>query len=190
MRPHWKFWPLRLPKSITLPETNLVFNLDVTAARYPNKDAIRFFGANLTYAELKDQAEAVAGWLQCVANVAPGDRVLLYLQNCPQHVIATYAILRAQCVVVPVNPMNRAEELRHYISDAGARVVICAADLAPIVTQANAELPADQRARHLLVTRYTDAMPPSGAMHPDEAPPAAWNAWLEADPALPAGATR
>ena len=190
MRPHSKFWPLRLPTSITTPETTLVFNLDVTAVRYPNKDAIRFFGANLTYAELKRQADAVAGWLQRVANVAPGDRVLLYLQNSPQHVIATYAILRAQCVVVPVNPMNRAEELRHYISDAGARVVICAADLAGIVAQASAEVGADDRVRHLLVTRYADAMPPSGSIDPEEAPPAAWTAWLEGDPPLPAGATR
>src|SRR5262245_25394350 len=137
MRPHWKFWPLRLPRSITLPETTLVFNLDVSAARYPNRHAIRFFGANFTYAELKRQVDALAGWLQNVAKVAPGDRVLLYLQNSPQHVIATYAILRAQAVVVPVNPMNRAEELRHYISDSGARVAICAADIVGMVAQAN-----------------------------------------------------
>jgi fatty-acyl-CoA synthase len=190
MRPHSKFWPLRLPKSITLPETTLVFNLDVTATRFPNKDAIRFFGAGLTYAELKRQADAMAGWLQRVANVAPGDRVLLYLQNSPQHVIATYAILRAQGVVVPVNPMNRAEELRHYISDAGARVVICAADLATIVEQANTGLGADEQVRGLLVTRYSDMMPPRGQMDPEEAPPAAWSAWLDADPPLPVNATR
>ena len=190
MRPHSKFWPLRLPPSITLPETTLVFNLDVTAARYPNKDAIRFFGANLTYAEMKRQVEAVAGWLQRAAEVAPGDRVLLYLQNSPQHVVATYGVLRAQAVVVPVNPMNRAEELKHYIIDSGARVVVCAADLADTVAQANAELTADQRVRHVLVTRYADAMPPRGQMDPDEAPPPAWSAWLEADPPLPAGTTR
>ncbi|HUL64349.1 MAG TPA: long-chain fatty acid--CoA ligase [Burkholderiaceae bacterium] len=190
MRPHSKFWPLRLPLSITTPETTLVFNLDVTAARYPDKDAIRFFGANLTYSGLKRQVDAIAGWLQNVANVSPGDRVLLYLQNSPQHVVATYAILRAQAVVVPVNPMNRAEELRHYIADAGARIVICAADLVDVVTQANAEVGAGERLRHMLVTRYADAMPPRGAIDPEEAPPAAWNMWLEADPPLPAEASR
>jgi fatty-acyl-CoA synthase len=190
MRPHTKFWPRRLPASLTLPETTLVFNLDVSAARYPNKDAIRFFGANLTYAGLKRQADAIAGWLQRVAGVAPGDRVLLYLQNSPQHVVATYGILRAQAVVVPVNPMNKAEELRHYISDSGARVMICAADLAGLVAEANGGLGVDERARHLLVTRYADAMPPRGQMDPQEAPPAAWSSWIDADPPLPAGATR
>jgi fatty-acyl-CoA synthase len=190
LRPHSKFWPLRLPTHITTPETTLVFNLDVTAARYPNKDAIRFFGANLTYAELKRQVDLMAGWLQRVAQVQPGDRVLLYQQNSPQHVIATYAILRAQGVVVPINPMNRAEELRHYITDAAARVMICAADLVATVTQADAALDAGARLRHLLVARYADMMPPPAATDPEEAPPTAWTSWLEADPALPTGATR
>jgi len=190
LRPHSKFWPLRLPTAITTPETTLFFNLEVTATRYPGKDAIRFFGANLTYAELRRQAESIAGWLQRVAEVQPGDRVLLYLQNSPQHVIATYGILRAQAVVVPVNPMNRAEELGHYITDAGARVIICAADLAATVAQADAEVAAGQQLRHLLVARYADMMPPPGGMDTQEAPPPAWSSWLDADPPLPPRATR
>ena len=58
-----------------------------------------------------------------------GDRVLLYMQNCPQFIIAYYAILRADAVVVPVNPMNRTEELRHYVEDSGARVAIAGQDV-------------------------------------------------------------
>ncbi len=49
--------------------------------------------------------------------VGKGDRVALYMQNCPQFVVALYAILRADAVVVPVNPMNRADEFSHYITD-------------------------------------------------------------------------
>jgi fatty-acyl-CoA synthase len=45
--------------------------------------------------------------------------VLLYMQNSPQWALAFYAILRAGAVVVPVNPMNRTDELRHYIDDTG-----------------------------------------------------------------------
>jgi fatty-acyl-CoA synthase len=86
--------------------------------------------------------------------------------------------------------MNRAEELQHYITDAGARVVICAADLAGLVAQANAGLKADEQVRRILVTRYADMMPAHDKMDPAEAPPAAWNTWLDADPPLPANATR
>ncbi|HXF47138.1 MAG TPA: long-chain fatty acid--CoA ligase [Burkholderiaceae bacterium] len=186
MRPHERFWPARLPPRLTLPETTLVYNLEVSATRYPDKDAIRFFGRRFTYAELKRQADALAGWLQRAAGVAAGDRVLLYMQNAPQFVIGTYGILRAGAVVVPVNPMNRAEELRHYITDAGARVAICAADLVPFVVAANDGLPAEQRLQHLLVTRYADAMPPQADIDAAEAPPPAWLPWLYAEaPATP-----
>src|SRR6185503_10907900 len=56
-------------------------------------------------------------------------RVLLYSQNSPQFIIAYYAILRADGVVVPVNPMNKSEELAHYIGDSDARVAIAGQEL-------------------------------------------------------------
>ncbi|PPE71546.1 long-chain fatty acid--CoA ligase [Caldimonas thermodepolymerans] len=186
--PHAKFWPRRLPRALTVPETSLWFNLEVSAARYPNKDCLIFFGRRYTYAEVLRQAEALAGWLQQHAGVRRGDRVLLYTQNCPQHVIATYAILRADAVVVPVNPMNRTEELKHYITDPEAKVAICSAELAGYMDAASAALPPAQRLQHLLVTRYADAMPAQD--DPQDAPPPAMAEWLRADPPLPAGAVR
>ncbi len=56
--------------------------------------------------------------------VKRGDRVLLFMQNSPQFMIAFYAILRADAMVVPVNPMNLTEELRHYVADSDAVVAI------------------------------------------------------------------
>ena len=73
--------------------------------------------------------DALAGFLQKRWSVAKGDRVLLDLQNSPQFVIAFYAILRADAVVVPVNPMNRSEELRHYVADSDAKVAIAGQDV-------------------------------------------------------------
>ncbi len=182
-RPAEPFWPKRLPRALAVPSTSLWFNLEVAATRYPDKPAYLFFGKPLTYRDLHAQAEKIAGWLQG-AGVKAGDRVALFLQNCPQFPAALYGILRANAVVVPVNPMNRADEFRHYITDPGARVVICSADLAAIVDQANAALPEADRLEHVLVTRYTDAMP-AGDLPPELAPPPAMDAWLRADPALP-----
>ena len=187
-RPHFRIWPKRLPREVIAPETSLWVNLDISAIRYPDKPAYVFFGRSLTYRELREQAEALAGWLQSVG-VEAGDRVAIYLQNCPQFAVAFYGIARANAVVVPVNPMNRAEELQHYIADPGTRVVICSADLAAIVAAAQAALPPDQRASEVLVTRYTDAMP-EGALDPDDAPPPAMEAWLRSDPPLPSGYQR
>ncbi len=190
-RPHLKHWPHRLPLQLDVPETSLWFNLEVSARRHPNKPAYVFFGAELTFADLYRQAEALAGWLQA-QGVGTGDRVAIFLQNTPQYVVAFYAVMRANAVVVPVNPMNRVEEFGHYITDPDTRVVITSADLAAVVATANAALPADQRIGALLVTCLAETLPGgrSSAIPPDLAPSPAIAAWLDADPPLPDGATR
>lgn len=92
------------------------------------------------------------------------------MQNCPQFALAVYAILRADAVVVPVNPMNRTEEFQHYITDPQAKVVVCSADLAAFVDAANRALPDADRLAHVIVTRYSDTMP-SGVIDAGEAAP-------------------
>lgn len=188
-RPHHAIWPKRLPRRLEVPATSLWFNLEVTATRFPNKPAYVFFGRVFTFSQLRAQAEALAGWLQHEAGVKAGERVLLCMQNCPLFVIAFYAILRANAVVVPVNPMNKADEFGHYITDPEAKVALCSADLAGVVAQADAALPEAQRLRHVLVARYTDALP-EGDIPEDERPAPALMEWLTAERPLPAGCTR
>jgi fatty-acyl-CoA synthase len=84
--------------------------------------------------------------------------------------------------------MNRADEFGHYITDPEARVAIVSADLAGIVAEANGRLPPEQRLRHVLVTRYAEAMPAPEALDPGEAPAELVLAWLQADPAMPSAA--
>ena len=170
-----------------LPETSLWANLEISARRYPDKPATQFFGQAMPFATLHAQAEALAGWLQA-HGVAKGDRVAVFMQNCPQFVVAVHAVLRADAVVVPVNPMNKADEFVHYISDPGTKVVLTTADLAATVAEADARLPAHQRLQHTVATRFTDAMPQ--VLDPAELPSPAILQWLQADPVLPAGTTR
>jgi fatty-acyl-CoA synthase len=177
-RPHHRFWPRRLPHRITPPATSLWVNLEVSATRYPDKPALVFFDRSTSYRELHDQAERLAAHLHA-RGVRSGDRVILFMQNCPQWIVAHFAILRANAVVVPVNPMNRAEELKHYITDPDARFAICAADLADDLLLANAELPEAQRLQHLVVAHYQDAIGPDA----DIPPP--WADWLSSRHALP-----
>ncbi|RZJ24255.1 MAG: long-chain fatty acid--CoA ligase, partial [Haliea sp.] len=174
-RAHFKFWPKRLPHAITPPATSLWHNLAVSALRFPDKAALVFFGQVFTYAEVLDQAERLAATLHALG-VKKGDRVVLDMQNCPQWVIANFAILRADAVVVPVNPMNRAEELKHYITDPDARVAIIAADLAPELARANAQLEAGERLQHMIVSHYSDAFDLQA--EGDQTLPPAWQEWL------------
>ena len=180
---HHRFWPTRLPHRITTPATSLWCNLDVSAQRYPDKPALVFFDHVLSYRELRAQVERLAAHLR-QQGVQDGDRVILFMQNCPQWVVAHFAILRANAVVVPVNPMNRAEELKHYLIDPDARVAIAAADLAGELLKANSEVREGDRLRHLVVSHYSDAIGPAA-----EIPPA-WADWLgtrHPTPSLPGG---
>ncbi len=177
--PHHRFWPTRLPHRITPPATSLWHNLAVSALRYPDKAALVFFDLTMTYRQLHDQVERLAAHLR-EQGVQDGDRVILLMQNCPQWVVAHFAILRANAVVVPVNPMNRADELQHYITDPDARVAICAADLAGELHKADGAVPEEARLRHVVVSHYSDAFGPAA-----EIPPA-WSQWLGARHAAPA----
>ncbi|HDZ55903.1 MAG TPA: long-chain fatty acid--CoA ligase [Pseudomonas xinjiangensis] len=125
---HYKVWPEQVPKQLELPATSLFHNITVSALRYPQHAAIYYYGTTITYQELQQQAEAIAGYLQN-AGVKAGDRVLLYMQNSPQYIIGYFAILRANAVVVPVNPMNRAAEIKYLIEDTQAPVALCTQEL-------------------------------------------------------------
>ncbi|MEO7917793.1 MAG: AMP-binding protein, partial [Dokdonella sp.] len=96
-------WPIGVPHHLELPVTSLCDNLEISARRYPDKAAILYYGGSLSFAELKTQVDAIAGYLQTHCGVTRGDRVALFMQNSPQFMIAMYAILRADAMVVPVN---------------------------------------------------------------------------------------
>jgi fatty-acyl-CoA synthase len=173
-------WPRRLPASIEPPATSLWDSLAVNARRYPDRTALIFLGSRTTYRELQDASERLAGWLHALG-VNRGDRVLVAMQNCPQLVIAHLAIARANAVVVPVNPMNRADELRHYILDAEAMVGITTADLAPeLAAASNGAEPGDGLA-HLVVSHFTDAIDADNRSDV----PSQWREWLLAKHELP-----
>jgi fatty-acyl-CoA synthase len=163
---HFAFWPKRRPHEFPVPATSVAHNLATSAARWPEHPAIVYYDTPIAYGRLWREVEALAGYLEHDAGVARGDRVLLFMQNSPQFVVAYYAILRANAVVVPLNPMLVAEELRAYIDDSGATVAIAGQELASRL-QAYAPDPL----RRVVVAAYSDyveratdlALPPSVA---------------------------
>lgn len=152
--PHHRFWPRGLPRQFHVPRTSLYYNLEVAATRYPDKPAIVFFDTVITYAQLRERVDALAGFLQRNCGVGKGDRVALFSQNCPQYVIAFYAILRADAVVVPVNAMSTAGEFDYYLENSGAEVAVVARDL---FASAQPAVEAG-RVRAAVVLEYADAL--------------------------------
>jgi fatty-acyl-CoA synthase len=145
---HFAHWPPGLPRTLEVPQENVYRNLEAAAARHPDRCVVDYYGTRVSYAEVKGDADALGGFLQQRCGVKKGDRVLLYMQNSPQFVIAYYAILRAGAVVVPVNSMNLAEELAHYVEDAQARVAIVGQELHERIAPLALE--------HVIVATYSD----------------------------------
>ncbi len=156
-------WPAYLPRGLTPPQTSVWVNLEVSARRYPGKAAFICYDNTLTFAQLASDAEKLAGFLQKRCAVAKGDRVLVFAQNSFAFVMAYYAILRADAVVVPINPMNLRQELRKLLADCGAKVAIVAQELwpqaAPLVEDGiaakNATLWSDALAANLRPSEHT-----------------------------------
>ncbi|RTL21275.1 MAG: long-chain fatty acid--CoA ligase [Burkholderiales bacterium] len=180
-RAHHPFWPARVPHAISPPATALPDNLAVNARRFPDRAALIFLGHTTTYAELAAQVARLSAWLH-QRGIRKGERVLVDLQNCPQLVIAHYALMSLGAVVVPVNPMNKAAELRHLLDDSGAVLAITSVELCAEWLAAGIAAP------QLLVTRLSEVLP--GGRAPEDASlPAGWADWLNADLPLPAGAS-
>jgi long-chain acyl-CoA synthetase len=100
--------------------TNLATVLEKSAARYPDRVAVRLDDYQLSYAHL-DEASARLATLLRDHGLAAGDRVGVMLPNVPQFAVVYYGVLRAGGVVVPVNPLLKSREVEYYLSDSGAR---------------------------------------------------------------------
>ncbi|PPF23094.1 long-chain-fatty-acid--CoA ligase [Rathayibacter tritici] len=143
-----------VPTELELPTGSLVDIVTESAERYPQHVALEFFGRSTSYSQLADEVERAAEGLRRLG-VRAGDPVALILPNCPQHVVAFYAILRLGAVVVEHNPLYTPRELRHQFEDHGARVVIAWTRVVPTVH----DLPADLGIESVIAVDLTRAMP-------------------------------
>jgi fatty-acyl-CoA synthase len=149
---HFKFWPDHALHHLDLPATNMFYNLEVSARRHPHKPCLVFYDTSITFAEVFDEAQRIAGFLQQRCGVGDGGRVMLFMQNSPQFVIAYYGILRANAVVVPLNPMNLTQEFLRCARDAGATTVVVSQELYPRVEP----LIGGPDLEHVIVAAYSD----------------------------------
>ncbi|MDN3358290.1 AMP-binding protein [Actinomadura sp. DC4] len=153
-RPWLRFYADGVPDDVQVPDVPLTYLLDSSAERFPGRKALMFFGRSMTYSRLLNDVNRFAGALRRIG-VRKGERVAVILPNCPQEVIAFYAILRIGAIVVPTNPLYTASELRHQLDDSGARVVIVFDKAYETLTQA---MPGTA-VEHVVVTSLADHLP-------------------------------
>jgi acyl-CoA synthetase (AMP-forming)/AMP-acid ligase II len=163
-----KSWPDGIPQKLVFPNKPLYEFLRDNAQRYPEKVAINFYGREIGFQELDDLSDRFATALND-SGLNKGDRVGLYLENCPQFVIAYYGTLKAGGVVVAVNPMFKEDELLYELKDSGTKIIIVLDHLYPLVREVQKKIQLFQ----VIVTSYRDFLSenPSLPVHPSMQPP-------------------
>ncbi len=135
--------------------TGSLLDIVASSARdYPDAPALQFFGREMTYRELMDAVEHAAAALKALG-VGKGDTVAIVLPNCPQHIVAFYAILRLGAIAVEHNPLYTPRELRKQFEDHGAKTAIVWSKVVHTVQ----EFPADLAVENLVSVDVTRAMP-------------------------------
>ena len=108
---------------------NLARAFEESVQRHPEKIALFWGEREFSYAELWKQSRFVSTELGGRFGVKPGDRVGLWLKNCPEFVPALFGILHAGAVVVPINNFLKPDEVNYILADAGIDVLITDAEL-------------------------------------------------------------
>ena len=168
--------------SLTLPSPDapLHEHLRAHARRTPDKPAYLWYGAALTFAELDRASDAFAARLAALG-VRKGEPVALFMNNCPQYIMAHYGIQKLGAIVCPCGPLNKEHELEYQLSDLQARVIVAADTLLPVVDKVRAQT----ALQHVFAVRYEDMLPeqPALTVPPDllalKAKPCEWPAGVE-----------
>lgn len=151
-----KAWPNGTPNTPQYPhgEVALTEYLRIWARLQPQKPAVIFYGHVTSYADLDKQSDRFAALLMA-KGVRKGDRVAVFMPNCPQFHIAFFGILKLGAIHVPVSPLSRAFELAYELNDTDTEVIVALDQLAPVVDQVRGET----KLREVIVTSFADVLP-------------------------------
>jgi long-chain acyl-CoA synthetase len=153
-RPWLAHYDPGVPATLAYPAVRVDELLRRTAERYPDRAALVFCGRRTSYETLDETVDRVANGLRRLG-LERGERVALFMPNCPQLVIAFYAVWRAGYVAVPTSPRATGAELSRYLTDSGAAAAIVLDRLRPSLEAA--ALP--PTLRHLVVADVAEELP-------------------------------
>ena len=116
--------------------------------------ACLWYGHAMSYAELDAASDAFAARLQALG-VAKGEPVVLFLNNCPQYLVAHFGIQKIGAIVCPSGPLNKEHELAYQVDDLKARVIVAASSLLPVVDKVRTS----GTLAHVFAVHYADLLP-------------------------------
>ncbi|RCK76288.1 MAG: Long-chain-fatty-acid--CoA ligase [Anaerolineae bacterium] len=154
-RPWFKHYDKGVPFHIDYPEIPLFELLEESARKYPDAPCTIFKGAVITYKEMSELTDRLAGALADLG-VKKGDRVGIFMPNTPQFVIAYFGILKAGGVVVATNPLYTPREIEHQVKDAGIEIMIVMSNFYNTIKKVQPNTPI----KKVIVTNLKETLPP------------------------------
>ena len=118
-----RHYDYNVPTTIRYPRLPVHELLGIPANAFPDKAALNFFGTEVTFWDLRQQMLRMANALGALG-IKKGDRVGIHLPNCPQYPIAYYAALSLGAIVVNLNPMYTADELKMMVETTSLTTLI------------------------------------------------------------------
>lgn len=135
---------------------NLGQMLEETCRMHGDRLFIIHDKSRLTYSAFNAAVNALASHLQGLG-IQKNDKVAVMLPNCPEFIIAYFAVVKIGAIAVTLNVLSTAFELRHLLSDSDAKVLIAQESVERRFDEIRTELPL---CRHLIVTRGMDKESP------------------------------
>ncbi|MBC8336116.1 MAG: long-chain fatty acid--CoA ligase [Anaerolineales bacterium] len=149
-----KNYDVGVPQNIDYPQKPLFHFLEDAAQKYPDKACTIFKGAEVTYKEMDEITDTLAGALADLG-VKKGDRVGIFMPNTPQFVMAYYGVLKAGGVVVASNPLYTASEIAHQAKDAGIEIMLVMSNFYQTVKSAQDQT----NVKTIIVTNLKETLP-------------------------------
>lgn len=162
-RPWQRHYDYDVPTTIRYPRIPAHDLMQVSVNAYPDKAALNFYGTETTFWELREQILFMANALAALG-VKKGDRAGVHLPTCPQYVIAYHAILHLGAIVVNLNPMYTAEELKALAKNTGITTLFTFDMVLPNIRSLCGEVEIPR----VIVTRVTDAIHGFNQSTPEE----------------------
>jgi long-chain acyl-CoA synthetase len=139
-----RFWlkkyPPGVPPTVEIPNVSLTELVEASSRKWADRTALIYYGAKWSYRRFWAESERFAAALR-QSGVGPGDRVAIYLPNCPLYPIAVFAALRLGAIVVQVNPLYIGQDLTRILRDSGPKAIVTLEILFPNLSKVRADYP-------------------------------------------------
>ena len=153
--PWFNFYPNTVPREVDVHAYRSVVDLfEESVQKYQSTVAYECMGKQLTFSQLDKMSRGFAAYLQHDLNMKKGDRIGIQMPNVLQYPVVMFGALRAGLIVVNVNPLYTASEMKHQYSDAGVDAIVILANFAHNLQKIRKDLPV----KHIIITEIGDLL--------------------------------